>query len=85
MTRDMRGKKLVQDGKVKRQGRLTWKVTSSDGTRQYRVTDWQDANHRFECECYDHRRNKAACKHIAAVKFVLLRDEFGLDLVGGNY
>lgn len=84
MTRDMRGKKLVQEGKVQRTGRLTWKVTASDGSRQYRVTDWQDANSRFECECYDHRRNKANCKHIAAVKFVLLRDEFGLDLIGGD-
>jgi len=84
MTRDMRGKRLVQEGKVERTGRHTWKVTSSDGSRQYRVTDWQDADNRFECECYDFRRNKAKCKHVAAIHFLLLKDEFGIDLIGGD-
>jgi len=81
--RQARGKQLAREGKVSQTGRHTWIVESSDGTQNYKIMDWQDRNNRFECSCYDHRRNKTdVCKHIAAVKFILVRKEFGLDLIG---
>jgi uncharacterized Zn finger protein len=82
--RQARGKEMARNGNVTRNGRHTWTVKSSDGTKDYKITDWQDRNNRFECSCYDYRRNKQECKHIKAVKFVLIKDEFGLDLLGGD-
>jgi uncharacterized Zn finger protein len=83
--RQARGKDLARKGKVSRTGRHTWRVESSDGSKNYTITDWQDRDNRFECTCYDYRKNKSSvCKHISAVKFILVRDEFGLDLIGGD-
>ena len=81
--RDNRGKKLVTENKVRKINRTRWKVCSSDGTREYTVIDWQDTTGRFQCDCYDHRMKKIKCKHIRAIEFVLVKEEFGIDLVDG--
>ena len=80
MSRNQRARTIaLAENGVVRKSEDVWLVMSQDKSKQYQVINWGD---RYACNCQDFRirGRKENCKHIKALQYLLLKNQYG-DLI----